>query len=346
MTERDGYNVERDDYEIEPALVYPQDESEFTSGEQMFANRLRKNLKALNKWVKREERSGYPIGAYRIYDADMPEYSVAVDHYNDSLYVAEYQAPASIEPEAAQRRLNEIKRVLPLVCGVSVDDIHYKQRQRQRGQWQYEKRAGESVELVVEEGPAKLKVNLSDYLDTGLFLDHRPLRRRIATEIQGKRFLNLFCYTASVTVQAALGGCTESVSVDMSKVYLDWARQNFELNHLDAGKHQLVAADCTQWLQSCNERFDTILLDPPSFSNSKRMDDVLDIQRDHGELIRACCQLLKPGGLLYFSNNFKRFKLDADLREEFLVEDISPQTLDMDFKRNPKIHRCWLIKNR
>lgn len=333
-TERDGFDIGIDQ------LIYPKNESEFTSGEQMFANRLKKNIKHLKKWVKREE-----LQCYRIYDADMPEYAVAIDRYNECLHVSEYRAPIGIAPEDAERRLNEVKRVLPLVFDIEPTEIFLKQRQRQRGTWQYERQGNDSRHLVVIEGAARLKVNLSDYLDTGLFLDHRPLRQRIASESKGKSFLNLFCYTASVTVHAALGHAKSSVSVDMSKVYLAWAEENLRLNNIDQEAHQLVAGNCLEWIKSCTTQFDIILLDPPSFSNSKRMEGVLDIQRDYLELIESCSKLLTADGSLYFSNNLKRFKMDSSKLPHLRVEDISESTIDIDFRRNGKIHRCWLIRN-
>lgn len=322
------------------SFVYAEQESEWSAGEQMFANRLRKNIKRLGKWLKK-----YDYECYRVYDADMPEYAVAVDVYGPCVHVAEYSAPESIKVEDAVRRLNEVRRVLPLVFNIAPEKIIFKQRRRQRGAWQYKREQSEGQELVVREGKAKFKVNLSDYLDTGLFLDHRPLRLHIASKVRDKSFLNLFCYTASVTVQAALGGARSSLSVDMSKVYLAWAKENFEINGIDAERHRLVEGNCLEWVKNCAQRFDIILLDPPSFSNSKKMEGVLDIQRDHVELIKASANLLNPGGLLYFSNNLRRFKLDADQLQNFDIKDISKSTIDEDFKRNKKTHRCWLIRH-
>lgn len=325
----------------EPNFIYVKHESEWSAGEQMFANRLRKNIKRLGKWLKKNDYQ-----CYRVYDADMPEYAVAIDRYGDCIHVAEYSAPDSIKVEDAKRRLKEVRRVLPLVFDISPEKIFYKQRRRQRGVWQYKREQSQGqAELLVREGPAKFKVNLSDYLDTGLFLDHRPLRLKIASEVGGKSFLNLFCYTASVTVHAALGGAKSSVSVDMSKVYLAWAKENFALNGIDTERHHLQEGNCLQWIENCKQRFDIILLDPPSFSNSKKMEGVLDIQRDHVELIKASCNLLNPGGHLYFSNNLKRFKLDREQLQGFDISDISQSTIDEDFKRNKKIHRCWLIRH-
>ncbi|MCR6651235.1 MAG: class I SAM-dependent methyltransferase [Cellvibrionaceae bacterium] len=200
--------------------------------------------------------------------------------------------------------------------------------------------------FVVQEGQGKFWVNLHDYLDSGLFLDHRPLRKRICAEARGKRFLNLFCYTASATVHAALGGATQSVSVDMSNTYLDWAQRNFALNSINSDRHQLVQADCLKWLQQCRQGFDLIMLDPPTFSNSKRMEGVLDVQRDHVAMIKRCMELLAPGGKLYFSTNLRSFKLDIEALYGYAIDDISAQTIDLDFSRNNKIHRCFLVQQK
>jgi len=348
--------------------------AELKGGAEMLANRLKKNLKQMSKWVKREG-----IDAYRLYDADMPEYSAAIDIYGEHVHVQEYMAPKTIDEEKAIERFKEIQKAVPVALNVQPENISYKQRRRTRGKTQYEKqdssnRQGQArkasgavatdapavgsawgkweaqteVEMgdncfTVMEGQAELKINLWDYLDTGLFLDHRPLRLRIADMARGKRFLNLFCYTATATVQAAMGGAKETVSVDMSKTYIKWAEDNFKLNNMDLSRHRLEQADCFKWLSECREGFDVIMLDPPSFSNSKRMEGVLDVQRDHVQMIKRCMELLTPGGTLLFSNNLRSFKLDDEALRAFSVDNISKQTLDVDFKRNQKIHQCWSI---
>jgi 23S rRNA (guanine2445-N2)-methyltransferase / 23S rRNA (guanine2069-N7)-methyltransferase len=199
--------------------------------------------------------------------------------------------------------------------------------------------------FTVQEGHAKFWVNLIDYLDTGLFLDHRPLRLKIAEHSQGKKFLNLFCYTATASVHAALGGATESTSVDMSNTYIDWARRNFELNKINLYAHKLVQADCLQWLNECRNGYDLIMLDPPTFSNSKRMEGVLDVQRDHVALVTRCMELLNTNGRLYFSTNLRGFKLDRESLAKYQLDDITASTIDVDFERNPKIHHCYLIQH-
>jgi 23S rRNA (guanine2445-N2)-methyltransferase / 23S rRNA (guanine2069-N7)-methyltransferase len=313
--------------------------AELSDGAAMFSNRMRKNLQQMQRWARKQG-----VSCYRIYDADMPEYAVAVDRYENMLHVAEYQAPASIDEQTAEGRMNEIRQVLPLVTGVAEDDIYYKQRRRQRGRQQYEK-TGKSGELVaVKEAAATLLVNLSDYLDTGLFLDHRPLRLRIAAEARDKDFLNLYCYTAPASVHAACAGARSTTSVDLSNTYLGWARKNYAANKLAEGDvHRFVRADCQQWLGEQDREYDLILLDPPSFSNSKRMQDSFDVQRDHAQLLASSLGCLRAGGVLYFSNNLRSFKLDPGLQEICNIEDISASTIDFDFRRNPRIHHCWRV---
>lgn len=316
-------------------------ETELTAGAQMFANRVRKNRKRLNKWLKREQ-----VACYRLYDADMPEYAVAVDIYAGQVHVAEYQAPQDINEQDANRRMEEVRAALPVALGVPAEHIAYKQRRRQRGGQQYEKQSSRAEMLSVHEGAARLLVNLHDYLDTGLFLDHRPLRLRLAAEANGKDFLNLFCYTGSATVHAALAGARSTTSVDMSNTYLSWLRKNLAHNGLDETRNTVVKADCLQWLEQAGRHYDLVLLDPPSFSNSKSMTDSFDVQRDQLELVRAAMSVLRADGQLYFSNNRRGFKLMPELQEEFLCEDITGATLDPDFQRNRRIHCCWSLRHR
>ena len=305
-----------------------------------FANRLKKNLKPLQKWARREA-----VHCYRLYDADIPEYAVAVDRYDDWLHVQEYVPPKSVDEAKAERRLLDVLAVLPEVTGVPAEQIVLKRRERQSGHKQYEKQNAEKHFFTVQEGQVKLRVNLKDYLDTGLFLDHRPTRLQIAAEAAGKRFLNLFCYTATASVHAAVAGahCT---SVDMSRTYLNWGRENFVLNGLAADAHDFVQADCLQWLKDCNERFDLIFMDPPTFSNSKRMEGVLDIQRDHVTLIRDAMRCLNPGGKLIFSTNLRRFDMDKDALKEFDIKNVSSKSVPFDFARRPNIHHCFHISYR
>ena len=307
---------------------------------QMFANRLAKNQKRLKKWLKQSGET-----CYRIYDADMPEYALAVDRYGDRVHVQEYAAPSSVNPSQAQKRLFDALDVLPEALGVDPSKIYVKRRERQTGAAQYQKRDASGERFEVREGSARLWVNLRDYLDTGLFLDHRPVRRMLGEMASGKRFLNLFCYTATATVQAALGGASDSVSVDMSNTYLEWARDNFALNQLDPRLHRVVRDDCFRWLETANAQFDLIFMDPPTFSNSKKMRDTLDVQRDHPRLVELAMARLAPGGTLVFSNNQRRFKLDEALSERYAVEEITARTFDPDFQRRTNLHHVFLLRH-
>jgi 23S rRNA (guanine2445-N2)-methyltransferase / 23S rRNA (guanine2069-N7)-methyltransferase len=321
-----------------------------TAGSAAFANRLRKGLKHLSKWAKREH-----VTCWRVYDADLPDFAVSVDVYDceDGVrraVVAEYEAPREIDPVKAAVRLREAVAAVPMVLGMAETEVRLKVRRRQKGEAQYE-RLGETGRFhVVREGAARLFVNLDDYLDTGLFLDHRITRRMVAELAAGRSLLNLFCYTGAVTVQAALAGATSSVSVDLSNTYLEWARRNLESNDLSSSEHALVRADATQWLtqaaaaDATGPRFGVVFLDPPSFSTSKAMEDTLDIQRDHVRLIRDAATLLEPDGVLVFSTNLRSFKLDAPGLVGLRAEDVSAQTIPPDFERSPRIHRCYLIR--
>ncbi len=308
---------------------------------QMFANRLVKNQKRLKKWLKQSGET-----CYRLYDADMPEFALAIDRYGDRVHVQEYAAPSSINPAQAQKRLFDALEVLPDALGVDSSKVYIKRRERQTGTAQYQKRDASGERFDVREGDARLWVNLRDYLDTGLFLDHRPVRRMLGEMASGKRFLNLFCYTATATVQAALGGASDSVSVDMSNTYLEWAKDNFTLNELDLRLHRVVRDDCFRWLETANAEFDLIFMDPPTFSNSKKMRDTLDVQRDHPRLVELAMARLAPGGTLVFSNNQRRFKLDDALSERYAVEEITSRTFDPDFQRRTNMHHVFLLRHR
>jgi 23S rRNA (guanine2445-N2)-methyltransferase / 23S rRNA (guanine2069-N7)-methyltransferase len=309
-----------------------------STGAQMFANRLQKNFTHLQKWAKRNQ-----ITCFRVYDADLPEYAFAIDLYNDYAVLQEYAAPASIDAHKAEKRTLEVLQAVPGVLGVSPNHLVVKQRKQQRGTNQYQKFNQTQKTQIVQEGEARFKVNLYDYLDTGLFLDHRLIRLRFAKLPKGTRFLNCFCYTASASVHAALAGVL-TTNVDLSNTYLHWAEDNFKLNGIKSAQHQFIQSDCMQWLKVTRDRFDVIFLDPPSFSNSKRMSSTLDVQRDHEALIIAAVKLLNPGGTLFFSTNLRQFKLSPNLQTQFAIKDISEETIDIDFKRNQRIHRCYEIK--
>jgi 23S rRNA (guanine2445-N2)-methyltransferase / 23S rRNA (guanine2069-N7)-methyltransferase len=314
-------------------------------GAQMFANRLRKNLKLLDAWALREH-----VECFRVYDADMPEYAFAIDLYGREgrhAYVQEYAPPKTVNQESARERRREVLAVLPEVLAVPPQHVHSRVRQPQKGPLQYEKRESIAERHVVRENGLKFWVNFRDYLDTGLFLDHRIMRQMLREWARGTDFLNLFCYTGSATVHAAAGGARSTASVDLSNTYLDWAHENLLLNGFGGAEHELFRADCLEWLESQSvwgPRFDLIFVDPPTFSNSKRMEGVLDVQRDHVGMIRRSLKLLRPGGRLVFSTNFTRFKLDTETLADLAIEDITAQTIPRDFERHAKIHACFVIR--
>jgi len=328
--------------QIADRLKKPAPSRPLSEGATMVLNRLKKNRKKLSTWLKRES-----INCYRLYDADIPEYAAAIDIYDQSLYVQEYAPPNTISEKVASQRFDELKQAIKTFAMDYSGKVYFNQRRRQAGDNQYQRaQQSDYKTFTVEEGPATFEVNLSDYLDTGLFLDHRPVRAMIGSMVEGKRFLNLFCYTAAATVHAALGGAQQSLSIDMSNTYLDWAQRNFDLNDIDGQQHKLLRADCLKWLQTDDDKYDVIFLDPPTFSNSKKMDAVLDIQRDHGDLIRACMARLAPNGRLLFSNNFRKFKMDDLIQRQFDCKNITGETLDKDFQRNQRIHNVWMITRR
>ena len=321
-----------------------------TAGAQMFANRLTKNIKRLRAWASR-----FGVSCYRLYDADMPEYAFAIDLYRtlepeaDWLYVQEYAAPAEIEAEAVRRRRGEVLATLPGVTGIAPERIRVRTRRRTPRGEQYQKVGGREHFEVVAEGGLRFYVNFDDYLDTGLFLDQRVTRARLRLAAHGKRFLNLFAYTGSATVYAAAGAAVETVSVDLSRTYLEWAQRNLALNALAGPAHAFVQADCREWLAEAARaarRFDLVFLAPPTFSNSKRMEGVLDVERDHPELIEACTRVLAPQGLIVFATNARRLQLAESLGERYDISNVSGATLTEDFARNPRIHRTWELRVR
>ncbi|EFL80685.1 bifunctional 23S rRNA (guanine(2069)-N(7))-methyltransferase RlmK/23S rRNA (guanine(2445)-N(2))-methyltransferase RlmL [Actinobacillus pleuropneumoniae] len=321
------------------------DELKFEQNAQVapdFANRLAKNIKKIEKWAKQQG-----INAYRLYDADLPEYNLAVDRYDDHIVVQEYAAPKNIDEQKARQRLLDAVSATLYVTGVETNKLVLKVRQKQKGTNQYEKLANKGDYFYVTEYGAKLWVNLTDYLDTGLFLDHRLTRKMVGQMAKGKTFLNLFAYTGSATIHAALNGAKSTTTVDMSNTYLNWAEQNLELNNLPLRNNRLFQADCLQWLSECRERFELIFVDPPTFSNSKRMEDSWDVQRDHIKLMTQLKRILMADGIIVFSNNKRSFKMDFEGLAELglQAENISHKTLPLDFERNPQIHNCWIIRH-
>ncbi len=307
-------------------------------GAQMVKNRIEKNFRHLRKIAARAS-----VDCWRVYDADLPEYAAAIDIYGEHLHIQEYQAPASIDENLARTRWRELVRAAGEALRVPRERVALKQRRRGKGGERYGKLDERGEFLEVGEGGLKFLVNLRDYLDTGLFLDHRPLRAHVRDLARGKRFLNLFCYTGSVSVYAAAGGASETVSVDLSQTYLDWAARNLALNGFDQAQHRLVWADAPGYLQTHSGMFDLIFVDPPTFSNSKRAED-FDVQRDHARLLNLCGERLLPNGTILFSNNFRRFKLDEVALAGFAIRDISTDTIPFDFKRNARIHRAWELR--
>lgn len=304
-----------------------------------FANRLRKNWQKTQRWLKHQNTN-----CYRIYDADLPEYNVAIDRYADWIVIQEYAAPRDIPEQKTNARLQEVLLAAPQILDVPATKVVLKVREVKKGKSQYEKVSRQSELIKVHENGADFWVNLHDYLDTGLFLDHREIRVKVRELSKGKRVLNLFAYTGSVSVYAAQGGAKSVTTVDMSNTYLDWAKRNFQLNNL-RGEHQFVRADVTSWLQKQHDKYDLIFIDPPSFSNSKSMDDTWDVQRDHAQLIGAAKNCLAEHGTIIFSNNFRNFKLDKTIETELQlqVKNITASTIPDDFKRNAKIHHCWFL---
>jgi 23S rRNA (guanine2445-N2)-methyltransferase / 23S rRNA (guanine2069-N7)-methyltransferase len=304
-----------------------------------FINRLRKNCKQRQRWAVREG-----VSCYRLYDADVPEFNVAIDRYDRWLHVQEYEAPGHIDPELAARRLDLVIAVLPATLGVSPEHIVLKRRRRSRGHTQYRPFAATGHRMQVEEGGHRFWVNLHDYLDTGLFLDHRLTRRWLEQHARGKRFLNLFGYTGTATVYAACGGAERTTTVDLSNTYLEWAEANLERNGIAVGeRHRLIKADVRRFLDEDRGSYDLVFLDPPTTSVSKAMEGRFEVGPDHLDLVTAVMARLAPGGELVFSTNARRFALAPEVMEWWAVEELTARTLPQDFRREPPIHRVWRI---
>jgi 23S rRNA G2069 N7-methylase RlmK/C1962 C5-methylase RlmI len=301
----------------------------------MLQNRLRKRARHLAKWARREG-----VGCYRLYDCDIPELPLVVERYERFLHISVYAREG--DPVRDEAWLERMRLAAAEALDVPEANAFAKRRAGQRGTAQYEKLEASGAFHTVSEGGHRFRVNLRDYVDTGLFLDHRKTRARVEREAAGKRFLNLFCYTGAFTVYAAAGGAVSSTSVDLSKTYLDWAGENLRLNGLDRPEHALVRADALEFLARKSGPYDLAVLDPPTFSNSKKMRAELDLQRDHVELIRATLRLLVPGGALWFSTNYRRFKLDAGALGASHIEDLSRATLPPDFA-DARTRYCWRI---
>ena len=306
-----------------------------------FGNRLRKNAKKFLKWAKRDG-----VHCFRVYDKDLPEYNVSVDLYEKWIQVQEYNAPDTVDEKAAQRRFQQCLHQVRHLFGVRRDRVFLKTRRKQKGKAQYQKQASRKKMHTVREGDCLLLVNFTDYLDTGIFLDHRIIRLKIAKEAKGKRFLNLFAYTGTATVHAAVGGAESTTTVDLSANYLNWARMNLALNGFGGLAHATVQADCMKWLAEDRSEYDLIFVDPPTFSNTKKERRVFDVQRDHRLLIEKAMARLAEGGLLIFSTNFRRFQMDESIEKYYAIRNISKSSIPIDFARNSRIHHCWEIRRR
>jgi len=330
------YNV--DEKQLEKDAVNPQ--SSFSEEDSDFANRLKKNRKGLKGWLKSNQ-----IDCYRLYDADIPEYNVAIDVYGEYLVIQEYAAPKTIDADKAKKRLQEVIYWAPKVLEVPTDKVILKTRAKQKGSNQYQRVDKSKQSITMNEHGALLKINLWDYLDTGLFLDHRKTRQIVAKKAKDKTLLNLFAYTGSVSLQAALHGARSITTVDMSNTYLNWAQDNFSLNKLNSHKYQFVQADCLDWLKKNTDKYDLIFIDPPTFSNSKRMEDSFDVQRDHVALLADALKSLNRGGEIFFTNNKRNFKMDFEGLEALGLQakNMSDLTRDQDFARNKHIHNSWSV---
>ncbi|WGL58708.1 class I SAM-dependent methyltransferase [Pigmentibacter sp. JX0631] len=311
--------------------------------ESMFINRVKKNYANLSKWAKREN-----ITAYRIYDKDIPQYPYTIDFYAGNIVLYKYETP-NYQIEFAEKDAEKLKlSLLELIAFFGIDEnkIFLKSRKKQKGLSQYEKQDSKKVTEIVTEKNMNFLINLSDYLDCGLFLDHRKSRQMIRSMSKDLSILNLFAYTGSVSVAAALGGAKKVTTIDMSNTYIQWAIENFKLNNIDISKHQFIRANVLQWLTEISEEkiYDFIFLDPPSFSNSKKMFESFDVQQDHLFLLKQCSKMLKLNGQIFFSNNLKSFKLDEEnLKNFFHIENVTKKTIPLDF-RNEKIHQAWILK--
>jgi len=305
----------------------------------MFRNRLEKVYRHLKKLAKKQG-----ITCYRIYDHDLPEFPLIIEIYEDKLHVSEYKRRHLMSEEEHEKWLNECVKIMRDVIQIAEENIFLKTRKRKEGRGsQYQKTGELKNEFIAHENGLKFIVNLSDYLDTGLFLDHRLTRQMVKERSNAKRVLNLFSYTGSFSIYAAAGSASKIVSVDLSKTYLNWTQRNMDLNFPGFRNHELIHADVKQYLKTIAENtFDLIVMDPPTFSNSKRMEDFLDIQKDHVELINGCMGLLTKEGTLFFSTNYTRFQIANQLLPHLEIKDITSKTIPFDFTGKLK-RQCFLI---
>ncbi|MBO9595735.1 MAG: class I SAM-dependent methyltransferase [Niabella sp.] len=306
----------------------------------MFRNRLTKVYRHLSKQAQKQG-----ITCYRVYDHDLPEFPLSIELYEGHVYVAEYKRRHHLDEAAHYKWMQQTMESISAITGIATAQIHTKLRQRKAGrQGQYQKTDSKKNELIVQEQGLKFIVNLEDYLDTGLFLDHRLTRKMVMAESGGRRVLNLFAYTGSFSVYAAAGKAAAITTVDLSNTYTRWAERNMQLNGLDQPGYTFLQADVLRYIKEIpSGAYDLIVMDPPTFSNSKRMHDILDIQRDHVSLINDCLRILAPGGILYFSTNARTFVLEADKLQTDKIKDITRATTPFDFEG--KLYRwCYKIE--
>ena len=309
---------------------------------QMFENRLLKNYKHRIKQAKRQN-----ISCWRLYDHDLPEYPICIEIYEDYIYIAEYNRRHALTDEEHAIWLADTKTIITAITGIAIDHMHLRVRKRmdhKEEQYEKDEAVPESKIITVQENGLKFLVNLTDYLDSGLFLDHRLTRQMVQAEAKDTEFLNLFSYTSSFSVYAAAAGAKTVTSVDLSKTYLSWSEENFALNQLkNIVAFQFVHADVKQYLKTLpSNKYDLVVMDPPTFSNSKRMKSVLDIQLDHVELINDVLRAMKTGGILYFSTNFSKFILETDKIHSTQIKDITKVTTPFDFEGRLK-RWCYKI---
>ena len=321
----------------EPAV--PVQEREWSEEGRQFLNRLIKRRKHLNKWMKRDG-----VSSCRIYDADLPNFNFAIDVYeNKWIHIQEYKAPSTIDQSKAEKRVAESLQILSALYELPPNQIFLKQRRRQKGQDQYKSLSSRGERYLINEWDQRIWVNFTDYLDTGIFLDHRNIRKWIKENARDKSILNLFSYTCTASLMAAAGGAGKIVSVDSSRAYLAWGQDNFALNRYVSPDYRFERYDSFQYLRSSRDYYDIIFLDPPTFSNSKSRTSVFDVQSDHKGLIHLCMKRLRRGGTLIFSNNYRQFEMDSEVNEEYMVKEMSSWTVSEDFKGRKNGHRCWFI---
>ena len=308
-----------------------------------FSNRLRKNCQTLLPWAREKN-----ITCFRVYDADLPDFNIAIDLYEQWIHVSEYAPSATVDAERARERFSQALAVIRHILSIPHSMLFIKSRQKQRDKKQYQKRAAADETMgklyEVHEGECRFLVNFTDHVDTGLFLDHRKTRVMLGRIAQGRTFLNLFGYTGSATVHAAMGGATSTTTVDLSEKSLIRAQANLSLSGHGGPLHRFEVADCMTWLKKNRDRFGVIYVDPPTFANGRHKNLDFDVQQDHPELLRLALRHLSRDGILIFSTNSRTFTLDPELEEEFMIEEISRETIPEDFVRNSRIHRCWWVQ--